>query len=192
MKTTSAIFSKRMVGAIAAFVSIGVIYGQSGNPYDTGMDNPHLNKKTPTPAPSASAAAKQTAKAASGKDQRFLADAGSSFGWEMKTGAVAENKAQNPKTKEIARRMVSSYSSLSKELTALGSKKGVSLAIESAKAQQINGSNYDQSYLSLAKQDHEQTISAFRKASQSADDPDIRSWAKKTLPTLQSNAAALK
>ncbi len=190
MKSISAVFSKVGFAAFVFTVCLGTAHGQSGNPYDTGMDNPRLSRKSPTPGPSAAAAPKQAAKGASSKDQKFFADAGSSFGWEMKTGAVAEKKAQDAKTKEVAGRLVSSYSKLAKELTDLGAKKGVSLSVEGAKAQQL--SDYDKSYLRLSQQDQQQLVSVFRKASQSAEDPDVRAWAKRTLPTLQQNAASAK
>ena len=164
-----------------------------GGAYDTSMDNPFLKKKAPSPGPSASAAAKPGAsKSTSDKDTRFLSDAGASFGWEVKTGSAAETKAKDAKTKQIATRLVASYSKLAKELTDLASKKGRSISIEGVKAQAIGGDGYDQRYLNLVQQDHQQSVAAFRKAAQSADDPDIRAWAKKTLPVLQQNQAAAK
>lgn len=192
MRSTIAEFAKIGLAAAIMPICFGTAQGQSGNPYATSMDNPFLKKKSPTPAPSASAAAKSAAKVLGAKDQRFLADAGSSFGWEMKTGAAAEKKAQNPKTKEIAARLAGGYSKLAKDLTALGSKKGLALNLESVKAQQISGSNFDQSYLNLVQQDHQQTISVFRNEAQSGEDADIKAWAKRTLPTLEQNLAAAK
>lgn len=196
MKLPTAVVSKSVLAVVTTAACIGISHGQQGNPYDTGMDNPFLKKQGASPSPSASGAAKNApqtaAKALSQKDNKFLLDAASDFGWEIKTGSMAEKKAQNPKTKQVASRMVSSYSKLGKELTDLAGKKGLSISLESAHAQQINGANFDQSYLNLVQQDHQQAASLFRKASQSADDPDVKAWARKTLATVEQNQSAAK
>ena len=190
MKSIPAVFSTFGIAAVAFVFCLGTAHGQ----YELGMDNPHLNKKSASPAPSAAAKGKTAGKGGSisEKDNKFLSDAAASFGWEVKTGSLAEQKAQDAKTKQVASRLVASYSKLAKEVTDLAGKKGRSISIEGVKAQNITGSDYDKRYLNLVQQDHQQTVSAFKKASQSADDPDVRAWAKRTLPTLQQNASAAK
>jgi putative membrane protein len=153
-------------------------------------DNPFFRKKaSSTPSPSAT---KAKIKPLSSKDTKFLSNAAASDGWEMKTGQLAENKAQNPATKQLAARMVSDHSKSNAELTGLAGKKGLSISIGGAKAQQINGPNFDKSYLNLLQQDHEEAIASFTKEAQSGDDPDIKAWAKKMLPTLKEHLSMAK
>lgn len=156
-------------------------------PYES--DNPFFRKKSPSP--SASAAANTNAKALSAKDKKFLTDAVASGAWEVATGRSAEQKAQNSATKEIAAQMVADHSKTNKELVDLGNKKGLTVSPE-GKAQQISTDGFDQRYLNLAVQDHQEEISAFEKEAKSGDDADLRKWAAKTLPTIKQHLALAK
>jgi putative membrane protein len=152
-------------------------------------DNPYFRKKTsPTPAPGAG---KTTAAKISEKDKSFLMKAASSAAWEVKTGASVESKLQNSSVKNVAARLISDHTRMNNELVQLGKKKGLAISVES-KGQQIPGPNYDKNYLTLLQQDHQETIALFQKEAQSGDDPEIKAWAKKMLPTLQQHAAAVK
>jgi putative membrane protein len=158
------------------------------DPYES--DNPFFRKKSPSP--SARAAANAGAKPLSAKDKNFLSGAASSGGWEIATGRVAEQKAQNSATKEIAARMIADHSKTNKELVDLGNKKGLGISTEGVKAQQISGQDFDKRYLNLVVQDHQEESSVFEKEAKSGDDADIKKWAAKSLPTIKQHLALAK
>ncbi len=155
--------------------------------YDS--DNPFLRKSSSSPSPGAAAA---TTTKLSAKDKHFLMEAVSSGSWEIATGKSAEQKAQNSATKEIAARMIADYSKTNKELVDLGNKKGLAISTEGGKGQAISAEDFDRKYLDLVVQDHEQASSFFAKQATSGDDPDIKKWAAKTLPTVKQHLSLAK
>jgi putative membrane protein len=48
-----------------------------------------------------------------------------------------------------------------------------------------SGEEFDKAYAKLMVQDHEKVIAKFKKESEKGEDPDLKSWAAKTLPTLE-------
>lgn len=150
-------------------------------PYES--DNPFFRKTSPSPAASAAAAA--GAKTLSAKDKNFLGNATSSGAWEVETGKLAEKRAKSDATKQIAARMIADHSRANKELFDLAKKKGLAISTENIKAQQIGEENFDQRYLNLLQQDHQEQVKLFEKEAKSGDDADIKNWAAKTLPTIR-------
>jgi putative membrane protein len=150
-------------------------------------DNPFFRKNSPSPAASAAAAKPLTA-----KDKNFLSGAASSASWEIATGKLAQQKAQNSATKEVASRMIAGHSKTSQQLVDLGKKKGLSISTEGGKAQQISGQDFDKRYLNLVVQEHQEEASLFAKEAKSGDDADIRNWAAKTLPMIKEHLALAK
>ena len=153
-------------------------------------DNPFFRKASQSPA--ASAAAVAGTKPLTTKDKNFLSGAAGSGSWEIATGRLAEQKAQDSATKEIAARMVADHAKTNKELVDLGKKKGLGISTEGGKAQQIVGSDFDKRYLNLVVQDHQEETSLFAKEAKSGEDADIKSWAAKTLPTIKQHLVLAK
>lgn len=152
-------------------------------------DNPFLRRSTPAPSAGAPAA---SGSRLSAKDKHFLTEAAASGSWEIATGKSAEQKAQSSGTKEIASRMIADHSKTNKELIDLGNKKGLTISSEGSKPQQISSEDFDKRYLNLVVQDHQQASDLFAKEAASGDDPDIKKWAAKTLPTIKQHLAQAK
>jgi len=188
MKSKFLFISRIAVAAVTAssLCAIAAICAQEAYP----PDNPHFRKSaTATPSPSA---AKAKATNLSAKDKNFLVSAASSGGWEVETGKLAERKAQGEATKNLAARMVADHSKAIKEMVDLAKKKGLAISTENIKAQQLSGGpNFDKQYLTLMEQDHQQSIKAFEKEAASGDDPEIKAWAAKTLPTLKQHLSSV-
>ena len=51
----------------------------------------------------------------------------------------------------------------------------------------LNGAEFDRAYMKHMVDEHHQDIREFEKASKSASDSDIKAFAARTLPTLQSH-----
>jgi putative membrane protein len=172
------------VTIVGSLCIVAVAWAQTGTP-PMESDNPFLRKKAPsTSSPDAS-------KKISEKDKGFLLKVASSCIWEVKTSTSVESKLQSSSVKNVATRIISDHTRMNNELVQLGKKKNLDISVAS-NGQQIPGPNFDKNYLTLLQQDHQETIALFQKETQSGDDPEIRAWAKKTLPTLQQDAAAVK
>ncbi|PYX62544.1 MAG: DUF305 domain-containing protein, partial [Acidobacteria bacterium] len=48
-----------------------------------------------------------------------------------------------------------------------------------------SASDFDKEFKTMAVKDHKKDIKEFERLSKSAEDADLKSWATKTLPTLQ-------
>jgi putative membrane protein len=168
--------------SIVAIVVGTLCAAATGQDFDV-TGNPYLRHATPKPKATATVAAKPIKLSAT--DQKFLTEAVAAGIWEVENGRSAESKAENQSTKSVAARLVAENSKITQEVIALAKKKGLALSPAGARAQKIPGAHYDKNYLTLAKQDHQQNIRAFEKAAKSGNDPDIRNYAARTLPTLR-------
>ena len=180
MKSKIPFISKIAMAAVAAG-SLSVVVTLYAQQPAFPPENPYLRR---TPSPSATAAAK--ASTLSAKDKDFLVSAASSGGWEAATGKVAETKAQSDATRNLAARISAYHSQTNKELVDLAKKKGLGISTENIKAQQLSGGpKFDKTYLTLMAQEHRENVKAFEKEAASGNDPEIKAWAAKTLPTLK-------
>jgi len=49
----------------------------------------------------------------------------------------------------------------------------------------LNGAEFDKAYANEMVKDHKKDVADFKRQAKSAKDPDLKSWAGKTLPTLE-------
>jgi len=54
------------------------------------------------------------------------------------------------------------------------------------------GAAFDKAYMSMMVKDHEKDVKEFEKAAETLKDTDLRTWASKTLPTLQQHLNMIK
>jgi putative membrane protein len=96
--------------------------------------------------------------------------------------------------------MVTDHSKANDELKQLATTKGLTLpATLSAEHQKTadelakkKGKDFDKAYMNDMVKDHEKDVAEFQKQSTSAQDPDLKAWATKTLPTLQDHLKQAK
>jgi Predicted outer membrane protein len=127
--------------------------------------------------------------------KEFVEKAGTSGLAEVEMGQLGEQKAKNSQVKAFAKRMVADHTKANQELvTAI---KGKGMQIPSSRTathkamvekfqQQDAGKEFDRDYMEQMVEDHKAAVDLFETA---ADDErfdlDLRSYAKKTLPTLR-------
>jgi putative membrane protein len=134
-----------------------------------------------------------TSSAMAPEDKEFIAKAGMGGLFEVKAGDVARQKGSSANVKSFAERMVSDHSKANAELAQLATAKGVALPTELEGEQEaafehlqsLTGAELDKAYMQHMVADHEKDVAEFEKASTSAQDPDVKAWAAKTLPTLR-------
>lgn len=129
-------------------------------------------------------------------DKEFVVKAGMGGLMEVQAGNLALQRATNPDVKAFAQRMVTDHSKANNELAQLATTKGLALAGELAGAPKdaldhmmtLNGVEFDKAYMTHMVDDHKKAVADFETASTSATDSDLKTWAGKTLPTLQEHA----
>ena len=119
---------------------------------------------------------------------------------EISGGATAAQKGTSPEVKAFGNRMVNDHGKALDELKQLAQNKGIALptdvnADQKAQADKLSkasGKDFDKQYAAAMVEDHEKDAKEFEKASKSAQDPDLKAWAAKTLPVIQDHLKMAK
>jgi putative membrane protein len=133
-------------------------------------------------------------------DTEFLTKAAQGGMSEVALGKLAATKAQNPEVKKFGQKMVDDHSKANDELKALAAKKNFTLPTEVNSEQKslmdklngLSGADFDKEYVKAMVDDHEEDVEEFKKQSESGKDADVKGWAAKTLPTLQTHLDMIK
>lgn len=131
--------------------------------------------------------------AVAGKDTEFRTKAAQGGMAEVALGQLAANKGSDPKIKEFGQHMVDDHGKANDELKAIAQRDGESLPTESSKQQQDaaqklglkSGKDFDAAYAQMMVKDHEEDVALFKKEAASGQDPEMKQFASKTLPTLE-------
>ncbi|AHB78105.2 MULTISPECIES: DUF4142 domain-containing protein [Pandoraea] len=137
-------------------------------------------------------AATRTAQPTAGLDVEFVDKAQKAGKSEVQASQVAVRRSANPAVKRFAQQMVSDHSKTNEALRRLGAKKGVSVPNDAAVDPDIEalkrktGREFDVAYMALAGPDaHERAVTLFQSEAEKGRDPDLRTFAQQTLPTLR-------
>jgi len=126
-------------------------------------------------------------------DRAFVMEAGPGGLTEVELGRLAAQKGQSADVKRFGQRMVSDHSKANAELKKLAATKGITLPAEMNAEQKaerdklakLSGPEFDREYMALMVEDHDKDVAAFQEEAKDGSDPEIKSFAAKTLPTLQ-------
>jgi len=128
------------------------------------------------------------------KDQEFFTKAAGGGMFEVAAGKLAQGKGQDEGVKSFGAMLVKDHSAANDELKALAAKKGATLppGVPSDKQKKLDklsaAKEFDKEFVNeVGLEDHKEDIALFEKTSKSADDPDVKAFAAKTLPTLKSH-----
>ena len=113
--------------------------------------------------------------------------------FEVAIGKVAVQKAQNSDVRQFGQRMVDDHAKANDQLTGVASKDNLVLPTALNTKDQatidrlssLTGSAFDRDYMWRVVVDHEADIARFQHEANSGTNPDLKSWASNTLPTLQ-------
>jgi putative membrane protein len=121
---------------------------------------------------------------------------------EIQSSQLALSRNPDADTKPFAEKMVKDHQQTSAELKSLidGGKVHATLPtaldaehqkmLDALKATQ--GKQFDQAYDRMQVEAHEQAVALFQEYARDGDNPDLKSWAMKTLPHLQEHLAMAK
>jgi putative membrane protein len=139
----------------------------------------------------APAAADKSTLAAS--DRKFVTQALQHGMAEVELGKLASEKASHDQVKQFGQRMVDDHGKAGEELKQIAQDKGITPPGEmDAKHKKLHdrlskmsGAEFDRAYMSEMVKDHRNDVKEFQREAKSAKDADVKSFASKTLPTLQ-------
>src|SRR6478672_10808208 len=117
--------------------------------------------------------------ALSDADHKFVMEALEGGQMEVELGKLAEQKASSDAVKQFGQRMATDHARAGQELAQLAAGKGVEVPTQPARKTQM-------------VKDHEEDVAAFTRESQQAQDPDLKAWVAKTLPTLEDHLKSIK
>jgi putative membrane protein len=130
----------------------------------------------------------------SAQDRTFMEDAAKGGMHEVHMGHLGIERGQSQAVKGFAQRLINDHNMANQELATLAKQKGVLLLGDDAKMISMplatkSGADFDKEFARAMIEDHQKDISAFEKEASSGNDPDVKNWASKTLPTLRAHLA---
>jgi putative membrane protein len=128
------------------------------------------------------------------EDQRFAKEAGTGGLAEVELSKIAQ-KSANAEVKSFADRMVQDHTKANQELTTIASGLGIdvpkTLDTEHERIRQklagLHGKAFDEQYVRDMVEDHNKTVMLFQTEERSGHTPELKEFAQKTLPILQTH-----
>lgn len=129
----------------------------------------------------------------SSADKHFVSETAEGGLAEVELGKLAQDKASSQEVKDFAQKMVEDHSKANDKLKETAQKVGASLPdhlsamqlAEKTKLSAYSGEHFDRAYMSAMVKYHRQDVAAFRREAASGGNEEIKSFASKTLPTLE-------
>jgi putative membrane protein len=133
-------------------------------------------------------------------DQNFILAAAQGGMTEVKLGDLAAQNGTRADVKEFGQMMVKDHSAINADLKALASQKGVTLpdSLDTKhqgmvdKLAALNGSAFDEAYISAMVKGHKMDAKAFKAESVATTDADIKSFVDKSLPVVEMHLEHIK
>ncbi|TWF42686.1 putative membrane protein [Chitinophaga polysaccharea] len=135
----------------------------------------------------------EIAKPVDENSSKFAVDAANGGMMEVAMGKLAQEKASNARVKAFGAMMVTDHTKAGDQLKELAGKKNIALPAELSTQEKNHlddlgkksGKDFDKSYIDMMVDDHDKDVKEFEKASSDLTDPDLKTWATSTLPTLK-------
>jgi len=128
-------------------------------------------------------------------DREFLTEAASGGMMEVELGRYAAEHGESERVKQFGRRMADDHAKANAELKQVAAKSSVTVPTtmnaedreKVARLTNLHEDEFDRAYMSWMVTDHQKDVRKFRTEADSAQDQDVKSFAAKTLPTLESH-----
>lgn len=125
-------------------------------------------------------------------DTKFVKEAAIGGMTEVQLGKLAVKNASSEKVKDFGQKMIDDHTKAADELKSVASKDNITLpTVLDPKHQAIvdkmsslNGTAFDRAYMQNMVKDHQQDVNDFQREANNGNG-DLKSFAGKTLPTLQ-------
>ncbi|TFB30064.1 DUF4142 domain-containing protein [Pedobacter alluvionis] len=128
-------------------------------------------------------------------DAKFTTQAAVGGIAEVELGKLALEKSSNPQVKEFATMMVKDHGMANTELTAIAKQKNITLpsTVDDEHKKKMDdlskktGADFDKAYVSAMVDGHKSTLKLMEDESKDGKDADLKSFATKTAPIVQSH-----
>lgn len=135
-----------------------------------------------------------------GFDTDFVKKAASDGMHEVQLGQYAQQNASSAEVKRFAQHVATDHQKANDELKQIAPAAGLSVPAAmlpnhkqaADMLMQKTGKDFDRAYMDHMVKGHEEAVDLFRKASTSAQNPSIKSFAAKTLPTIEEHLREAK
>jgi putative membrane protein len=134
--------------------------------------------------------------------EEFVKKAAISDMMEIQTSQLALSRQPDADTKPFAEQMVKDHEETSRQLKNLVNSGKVNgplpTSLDSDRKSKFDelksksGKDFDRAYDQMQVQAHEEAVALFEQYSQAGDNPDLKTWAAKTLPRLKEHLAMAK
>jgi putative membrane protein len=126
-------------------------------------------------------------------DKQFVTAAAQGNLAEVELGKLALKQASKTEVKQFAERMVQDHTQAYNELKLLASQQKITFPAGIGKQNQatltnlskLSGSAFDQTYMNNMVEAHIKTESLFEQEAEQGEDPVLKTWAAKILPTVK-------
>jgi len=134
------------------------------------------------------------------KDADFAVEAADGGLLEVQLGNLALTNASSAEVKQFGQMMIEGHSKAAEELEKIVTTKNITIpAALSNKAQKImndlsqkKGSAFDEDYMSLMVEDHEEDIKEFKREVDNGKDAEMKAWAASKISILEHHLSAAK
>jgi putative membrane protein len=132
---------------------------------------------------------------ASHKASSFLKEAAQGNQAEVALAELAEQKAQNPEVKQLAKQLREDHQQANQKVQTLADAHGVKLDTEPglmqkhehSKLQKLTGAEFDKQYTTGMLEDHVKDIKRYQDAAQSIEESDVKEYAQSTVSKLRAH-----
>lgn len=119
---------------------------------------------------------------------------------EVEAGKLAQTKATNETVRKYAGMMVEHHGKANDELVALARSHNLEVPTmvsddgrdELQKLRDESGEDFDEDYIGMMIEAHQDAVDLFEKQMKRAEDPELQQWASKTVPTLRTHLEEAK
>ena len=126
-------------------------------------------------------------------DKTFMMKAAEGGMAEVQMGQLAQQNGQSQAVKDFGKRMVDDHTKANDQLKQVATQQGVTLPTdlnskdkaEYDRMSKMNGESFDKAYSKMMVSDHKKDVAEFKHEASAGSDPQVKSFASETLPTLQ-------
>lgn len=156
--------------------------------------------QTPNTTQNQSNANRSTVISSGSEDIEFVLDAAKGGLAEVELGKLAAERAQSDEVKKFAQRMVDDHTKANEQLKQIAERKSIKLPTDvdgkdkalMERLEKLNGPAFDRTYLNAMVNDHVKDVSEFKREASAGRDPQVKSFAESTLPTLEEHLQQAK
>ena len=128
-------------------------------------------------------------------DYKFASEAARGNLAEVKMGELAKQKGTSQAVKDFGDRMISEHGKANEEFNRIVAGKNAVPPADFShkenatmeKLEKASGKDFDKAYAAAMVKDHKADVKEFKEAAKNLQDPDLRAFASKTLPVLESH-----